>query len=298
MKALKGITVLSLFDGMSCGQIALNRLGIKVDKYFASEIKPHAIKVTKDNYPNTIHIGDVRKVSYSNGILYTENGTFETQIDILIGGSPCKGLSKLNKNKEGLLHKESVLFYEYVRLKGEINPDFFLFENVVGDKGSTSEISKILSCDKILINSKLVSAQNRSRYYWTNLVVDPLEDRKITTADVFDRSGNETSSSRVKWIKGPSGIRSIQLGFTRVNPYPKSGCITALGYAKWNCNYLLVDDKYYDLSINEVERLQTVDEGYCKTLTYNEAYDVLGDGWTIEVICHIFKSLKNYYESN
>ena len=129
--------VLSLFDGMSCGQIAFDKLGIRFDgtknKYFASEIKKHAIKVTKNNYPNTIHIGDVTKVSYKNGTLYTENGEYEVgEIDYLIGGSPCQDFSvaKLNNVKYGLEGDKSKLFYEYLRLLREINPKYFLLENV------------------------------------------------------------------------------------------------------------------------------------------------------------------------
>lgn len=99
--------VLSLFDGMSCGQIALNQLGFKIEKYFASEIKPHAIKCTQLNFPDTIQIGDVRKVSYKDGILTTANGCFEVgKIDLLIGGSPCQDLSILMRNREGLEGKK------------------------------------------------------------------------------------------------------------------------------------------------------------------------------------------------
>lgn len=115
------MNVLSLFDGMSCGQIALERVGVKVDNYFASEVDKHAINVTKYNYPNTIHIGDVSKVSYKDGILYTENGNFEIKIDLLIGGSPCQDFSILRatNNKEilGLEGSKSSLFYEYLRIK-------------------------------------------------------------------------------------------------------------------------------------------------------------------------------------
>lgn len=115
------MNVLSLFDGMSCGQIALERCGIKVDKYFAAEIKPHAIKVTKNNYPNTIHIGNVLNVSYKNDVLTTENGIYETgKIDLLIGGSPCQDLSAMNKNKAGLSGSKSSLFWEYVRILKEV----------------------------------------------------------------------------------------------------------------------------------------------------------------------------------
>ena len=128
------MVVLSLFDGMSCGQIAFDKLGIKFDgtknKYFASEIKKSAIEVTKHNYPNTIHIGDVTKVSYSNGVLYTENGEYEVgEIDYLVGGSPCQGFSVAGK-KLNFEDDRSKLFFEFVRLLNEIKPKYFLLENV------------------------------------------------------------------------------------------------------------------------------------------------------------------------
>ena len=125
-----GIKVLSLFDGISCGQIALERAGIKVDKYYASEIKKHAIKVTMEHFPNTIQIGDVTKVSYNDGILYTENGEFNIgNIDLLIGGSPCQDFSLINPKGKGLKGDKSRLFYEYLRLLNEIKPKYFLLEN-------------------------------------------------------------------------------------------------------------------------------------------------------------------------
>ena len=119
--------VLSLFDGLSCGQIALNRVGIEYDNYFASEIKPSAIRCTQSNYPNTIQLGSVLNVK----------GSDLPKIDLLIGGSPCKGISRLNKNQEGLEHHESKLFWEYVRLLEEVKPKYFLLENTHGNKEAT-----------------------------------------------------------------------------------------------------------------------------------------------------------------
>ena len=114
MQANFNVVVLSLFDGMSCGQIALNQLGIEIEKYFASEIKPHAIKCTQYNFPQTIQIGDVRKVSYKDGILTTANGCFEVgKIDLLIGGSPCQDLSILMRNRGGWRAKKVVYFTNF-----------------------------------------------------------------------------------------------------------------------------------------------------------------------------------------
>ena len=135
------MNVLSLFDGMSAGMIALERAGIKVDNYFAAEIDKHAIKVSKHNYPNIIHIGDVTKVSYKNGILYTENGGYKVKVDLLIGGSPCQDFSIANtmssefsKETVGLSGNKSSLFYHYLRIKTEIESEneglLWLLENV------------------------------------------------------------------------------------------------------------------------------------------------------------------------
>ena len=157
-----GLNVLSLFDGMSCGRLALERAGIKVNNYFASEIDKYAIQVAKHNYPNTQHIGDVTKVKASE----------LPKIDLLIGGSPCQSFSNAG-NGTGFDGK-SGLFYEYVRLLKECKPKYFLLENVKMKKQWQDIISKELGVEPIKINSNLVSAQNRERLYWTNIPVSEL----------------------------------------------------------------------------------------------------------------------------
>ena len=277
------MNVLSLFDGISCGQIALNRANIPYDNYYASEIKPHAIKCTLDNYPNTIQLGDVLNLK----------GSDLPKIDLLIGGSPCKGISRLNKNQEGLEHSESRLFWEYIRLLDEVKPKYYLLENTHGNKEATNTITETLGIKPISINSKLVSAQNRPRYYWTNIpdIKQPI-DKGITTNDIFDYSGVLADECRVKWLNSESGKKSVKNGYTKVNPYPKSGCLTALGHKKWNENYLYRDGVYRYLSQTEIEKLQTLPVGYTKILSYDEAYDCIGDGWTVDVIAHILKNIE------
>ena len=277
------MNVLSLFDGISCGQIALNRANIPYDNYYASEIKPHAIKCTLDNYPNTIQLGDILNLK----------GSDLPKIDLFIGGSPCKGISRLNKNQEGLEHSESRLFWEYIRLLDEVKPKYYLLENTHGNKEATNTITETLGVNPISINSKLVSAQNRPRYYWTNIpdIKQPI-DKGITTNDIFDYSGVLADECRVKWLNSESGKKSVKNGYTKVNPYPKSGCLTALGHKKWNENYLYRDGVYRYLSQTEIEKLQTLPVGYTKILSYNEAYDCIGDGWTVDVIAHIFKNIE------
>lgn len=165
------MVVLSLFDGISCGRIALERTGITVKKYFASEIDKYAISVALANYPDTIEIGDVTKIFYKNGVLHTENGTFKVpKIDMVIGGSPCQGFSNAGK-KRNFDDPRSRLFYEYVRILEEIKPRYFLLENVVMKKEWEDIISSAVGVSPFIIDSALVSAANRKRLYWTNICV-------------------------------------------------------------------------------------------------------------------------------
>ena len=189
------MNVLSLFDGMSCGQIALDNLGIKVDNYFASEIDKYAIQIAKKNYPNMVHVGDVTKVSYSDyrGCLVVEKDSGyiqdipkSRQIDLLIGGSPCQGFSFAGKQLN-FDDPRSVLFFEFVRLLKELKPKYFLLENVKMKKEYQDVISKYLGCEPLLINSSLVSAQTRKRLYWTNIPnVSQPEDKGIILKDIIE----------------------------------------------------------------------------------------------------------------
>ena len=167
--------VLSLFDGMSCGQIALKKAGIPVTKYFASEIDKHAIKVTQENFPDTIQLGSVTDVTTDQ----------VGEIDLLIGGSPCQGFSFAGKNLN-FDDPRSKLFFEYVRLLKELKPKYFLMENVRMSKKSQDIISEHLGVEPIVINSNLVSAQNRHRLYWTNIPFDMPTDKGIVLSDIIE----------------------------------------------------------------------------------------------------------------
>ena len=173
------MNVLSLFDGLSCGQLALNRAGIKYDKYFASEVDKHAIKVTQHNHPNTIQLGDVTQIK----------GQDLPQIDLLIGGSPCQGFSFAGRQLN-FDDPRSKLFFEFVRLKEELNPKYFLLENVVMKQEFQDVITEYIGVKPIKINSNLVSAQTRERLYWTNIPnVDQPEDLGITLEDILEDIG-------------------------------------------------------------------------------------------------------------
>tara|TARA_R110002012_G_scaffold3562_6_gene16658 strand:- start:2593 stop:3972 length:1380 start_codon:yes stop_codon:yes gene_type:complete len=183
------INVLSLFDGMSCGQITLDRLGVKVNKYYASEVDKYAMEIAKKNYPNTIHIGDVTKV----------DGTKLDKIDLMIGGSPCQGFSFAGKQLN-FKDPRSALYFEFVRLLKETKPKYFLLENVRMKKEFQAIITKDLGVEPIMINSSLLSAQNRVRLYWTNIpnITQP-EDKNILLKDILQyETENEYTEPYVK----------------------------------------------------------------------------------------------------
>jgi DNA (cytosine-5)-methyltransferase 3A len=167
--------VLSCFDGMSCGQIALNNLGIQYENYFASEIDKFVIKVTQANFPNTIQLGDITEIKAAD----------LPQIDLLIGGSPCQGFSFAGK---GLNFEDprSKLFFEFVRLLKELKPKYWLLENIRMKKEFEAQINQILGCKPYRFNSSLVSAQNRRRLYWTNIKVTASpKDERIMLKDII-----------------------------------------------------------------------------------------------------------------
>ena len=175
---LKPLTVLSLFDGISCGRVALQRANIPVEKYYASEIDKYAIQVTQKNWPDTIQVGDVKNVWARN----------LPKIDLLIGGSPCQDLSIAKKDREGLKGERSGLFWHYVRLLRTCKPKYFLLENVASmPKEAKQIITREIGVEPILINSALVSAQHRKRLYWTNIpnITQP-KDKEILLRDVLE----------------------------------------------------------------------------------------------------------------
>ena len=275
----QGINVLSLFDGMSCGQIALERAGIKVENYFASEIKPHAIKVTQHNYPNTIQLGDVTKIDVS--IL--------PKIDLLIGGSPCQDLSAANKNKDGLNGIKSMLFYEYVRIYNElklINPDMlFLLENVKMQKEWEATITIELGVEPVFINSALVSAQMRKRLYWTNIKnVSAPSDKNIELQSILDKGGFTNKKKAFCLLESES--RPQTCNWKRFRRWRKKSFVN-----------IIFEDESLNLFHNrilsqtELEKLQTIPLGYTSILSRNDAACLIGDGWTVDVIAHIFKNI-------
>ena len=298
------MNVLSLFDGISCGQVALNRVGIKIDNYFASEIKNYAIKVTQKHFPNTIQIGDVTKVKYKDEILYTENGDFKVgKIDLVIGGSPCQNFSVARASMyeiDGLKGDKSKLFYDYLRILKEVNPDYFLLENVKMKKESYEELNNYLGVKGISINSELVSFQKRPRIYWSNIpnITIPedkhinFQDYKDTDYDYCNQFKVKKTPSREKMWNNGQGRNSELRSCNNITNSNKIYCLTRKQDRCPNSGLIEFDNFCRYLTRREIELAQTLPLGYTDELSYRQMQDVCGDGWTVDVIAHILKGLK------
>lgn len=243
----KGINVLSLFDGVSIGRLALDRAGFQVDNYFSSEIDKHAIQVTKSNWPETIHVGDVTKL----------NSSVFPKIDIMFAGFPCQSISNLGKG-EGLEGK-SGLFWEFVRLKDELKPTYWLVENVSGLKKAIDEITSVLGIEPIRINSSLMTAQKRDRLYWTNIpnITQP-QDMGISLKDILEPGLPEQSiltPGRARWVCSEKGQQCFDKRYAVLNPV-KANCLTARSDGSWNSNYVTRGEQITRLTPIEYERLQ------------------------------------------
>ena len=324
--------VLSLFDGISCGQIALNRAGISYDNYYASEVDKHVIKATKHNYPNTIQLGSITEVNSSD----------LPKIDLLIGGSSCQdfsfagnrvGMSTVDgvkitsleqylelKNNGFEFKGESYLFWEYIRLLNEVKPKYFLLENVVMKKEWEAIITEAMGVEPILINSSLVSAQNRRRLYWTNIpnveqpedkgikLVDILEDidmvnpsavrgRRLNKATILGRRLNDDG----KREDNNKTIPITQCLEVRATNTDKSNCLTTV--SKDNVLTTMPIGRHPDAfknklpfryyTVKEYCRLQTVPDDYFgDVISESQIKKALGNGWTVDVIAHIFSYIK------
>ena len=302
--------VLSLFDGMSCGRIALEKAGVYIDEYHASEVDKYAIKVAMDNYPDTIQVGDVKDVKATD---------FPNGIDLLIGGSPCQGFSFSGKRLD-FDDPRSKLFFEYVRLLRDLKPKWFLLENVRMKQECQDVISDHLGVKPIAINSSLVSAQNRYRLYWTNIPFTEPVDRKIMLKDILE-DGFLTDREKshcldANYFKG-GNLKQYFEKHRRQLVFSKDG-LCEIGEAEEYSHYkfratkavyhpdgksptLLTctggnrepkvsvdDDAWRKLTPKECERLQTVPENYTRSVSNTQRYRMLGNGWTVDVISHIF----------
>ena len=295
--------VLSLFDGISCGKVALERAGFKKFRYYASEIDKSAIKVSLDNHKDIVRLGDVTKLKYKDGFLISESGKrYVGKIDLLIGGSPCQSFSQaavMTENQTGLNGK-SKLFYDYLRILKEVrefNPDVkFLLENVKMKKESKDQLDQYLGVTGKYFNSDLVSFQKRPRFYWTNWDWDLPEDKNINFQE-FKESGdlskykvNKTPSREKMWANGV-GKGGIDSCFNITNSN-KVYCLTMKQDRAPNSGLIEYEDFCRYLTQSELEQAQTLPVGYTKSVSYNQAQAVLGNGWTVDAIAHIFSYLK------
>jgi DNA-cytosine methyltransferase len=275
------MNVLSLFDGISAGRVALDRAGIKYDKYFASEIDPYAIQVAMKNYPDTIQLGSVTDVFAKN----------LQKIDLLIGGSPCQGFSFAGKQLN-FNDPRSALFFEYVRLLKECKPKYFLLENVRMKKQHQDVITEHLCVEPILINSSLVSAQNRPRLYWSNIpdITQP-NDKGLILADILEQEVDDKYYLSAEAIDYMGRLRNGKQRWEyHKNPVDgKAACLTANMYK--GVPYGVIKEFTRRLTPVECERLQTVPDNYTEGVSTTQRYKMLGNGWTVDVITHIFKNL-------
>lgn len=304
---MKKLNVLSLFDGIACGRVALERAGIPINRYIASEIEPNAIRVSMTNWPDIEQIGDVVAVQTKT----------LPEIDLLIGGSPCQGFSASGKGLN-FVDPRSRLFFEYVRILKETKPKYFILENVKMKKEWSDIITDYLEVEPVEINSSLVSAQNRTRLYWTNIpnVTQP-EDRRICLSDILEdiewkqpgairgrrlnkgvivgRRLNE-KGHRQDYDKDIPITQCLEVRATNTN---KSNCITTVD--KDNVLTPLPPGRYPDAFKNKLPfryyttkeycRLQTLPDDYVNMIPETQARKALGNAWTVDVISHILSGI-------
>jgi site-specific DNA-cytosine methylase len=282
------MNVLSLFDGISAGQVSLERSGIKVDNYYASEIDKYAIQVANKNYPNTIQLGSV-----SNWMDWDID---LTSIDLVIGGSPCQGFSIAGKQLN-FDDERSKLFFDFANILNHIkmlNPNVkFLLENVRMKKEYQDVISEYVGVEPIVINSSLVSAQNRVRFYWTNIEgIEQPADRKLLLSDILEDFVDIKYHLTSEAMEYMSRLRNGKPRWEyHTNPLNgKSACLTANMYK--GVPYGVIRELIRKLTPLECERLQTFPDHYTKGISNTQRYKSLGNSWTIDVIAHIFKNLQ------
>ena len=276
------MNVLSLFDGISCGRVALERASIRVDNYFASEIDKYAIKIAQKNYPDTIQLGDIN--DWESWDL--------PPIDLVMGGSPCQGFSVAGK-RMNFDDPRSQLYFKFLEILEHYNPRYFLLENVKMNRDCLNIITESIGVEPIHINSRLVSAQNRPRWYWTNLDVEQPEDRGIYLQDILESEVDEKyyiRDGRMRWLE-KYGKEKAKMGYVSFNP-DKSKCLTARAEPSWNTTYWDDGGGLRKLTPTEWEKLQTLPVGYTEGVSNSQRYKAIGNGWTVDVIAHIFGGIK------
>jgi DNA (cytosine-5)-methyltransferase 3A len=293
------MNVLSLFDGMSCGRVALKGAGITVNNYYSSEIDKFAIKIADKNFPSDSgnrlgNICDIKSIDLP-------------VIDLIIGGSPCQSFSRGGDNSG--FDGKSKLFWEFIRILKSVKPRYFLLENVIMKKEWENIITEAIGVDPIKIDSKFFSAQKRQRLYWTNIPVNSFIDKNIFLSNIIKGNREEILNNPLVLEYLDNGIRiknGTSLGYLIANEFdsvnlevPKS--LTRRGRVGKNktntlntaCNYgVILNNKLCSLNINDFEKLQTLPENYTAGVSINQRKKMIGNGWTVDVISHILKGIK------
>ena len=317
------MNILSLFDGISAGRLALQRAGIEVETYYRSEVNKFANKVAMHHFPNDMQLGDVTK--------WREWDIDWSGIDMLIGGSPCQGFSfagkqagtlasvngemeivatrekylELKARKENLENiiflSESYLFWEYVLILDHIkshNPNVkFLLENVKMKKELLQMIDEAIGVKSVVINSALLSAQNRVRHYWCNWEVNQPDDKGILLKDILEDIDGDRPCNRVKdgnqgHIATATDIKGMDCIKRVYGQDGKAPTLTTMGGGHREPKVAVSDITYRKLTPTECARLQTFPDGWCESVvSKTQSYKAYGNSWTIDVIAHILKGL-------
>lgn len=305
----KKLNVLSGFDGISCGMIAFERAGIEVNKYYASEIEPNAISISRKNYPNIERLGDITK--------WREWDIDWSSIDLFIGGSPCQSVSIVQSKTRENLNGKSKLFFDYVDILNHlksINPNvLFLLENVVSMNDQSKEaMSECLGCEPILIDSKFFSAQQRPRYYWTNIPVDlnGIRESSLCLKDILYNDVPEkyyydfplVDIDMNKQVCATMVHNNHEMHKRVFNPNFKCHTLTCVSGGNQQ-KKVFVDGRCRKLMPIEYERLQTIPDNFTaygvtpdgkeKAISDGHRYTVCGNGWTVDTIAYIFKFIKD-----
>jgi DNA-cytosine methyltransferase len=311
------MNVLSLFDGISCGRVALERANINVESYYASEIDKNAIKVAKDNYPSTTHVGDVSNIHPPD----------LPEIDLLIGGSPCQSFSIAGK-RSGFDDERGQLFWRYVRLKNVLKPKYFLLENVMMNNKNRNIMSEALGCKPVTIDSRYFSAQSRTRLYWTNIPLAPMPingERKMWMDGILEKKyvdrysprftngmlchigdANVNGNDSIKRVYHPKGKSPTLTAVCGGNQEQKVLCYKRDAYInkKGHIGTVEIDSRYTNLTTPsqsywrkltpvEYERLQGLPDNYTDSVCNSARYKAIGNGWSVDTVSHIFKGVRN-----
>lgn len=284
--------VLSLFDGISCGRVALERIGVKVDCYDAFEIDKYAVQVSEKNYPDIVHHGDVFSSTFEEFKGY----------DLLIGGSPCQSLSIVQSKTRQHLDGKSKLFFEYVRALETVKPKWFLFENVASmNEESKQVITDLLGVPPIFVDSADFSAQSRPRLYWTNIPVDTLWAKsELVLGDVLQPASEVDEGFWYKEGFDFLGLDKVVCATMHLNghdilkrvnsPLHKCQTLTTCGGGNTQ-KKVYQDGRARKLTPLEYERLQTLPDRYTEGISNTRRYTAIGNGWTVDVIAHLLKGI-------